>query len=92
METFIGKNKAPKKLYILQDSKGNDINDVPVSRGELIDIILESEVSDAINDAWADSDRNFNFNEEEYLDFRREHAIEEAKECGYRIIEVLRNV
>jgi len=84
-EVFVGANKLPKKMYRLIDSKGNDITEESVTHSELIEIILDSEVSRAI-----DADMITHAIDPEYRDdYRREMATEIAEECGYRILEVL---
>lgn len=93
METFIGVNKVPTRLYILQTENGEDVNEEPVTYKELVNMILESDVRDCLAQSWADSGRAGRYEcSEERADFYREHAEDEAKECGYRIIEVLSNL
>ena len=87
-EVVIGANRLPKKLYLLIDAEGNDITDgEPVTRSELIDIIIESEVYRTLKESVAEicgcsCDDCFE-------DQVREYAIEVAEECDYRIVEVL---
>jgi len=93
METFIGVNKVPARLYILQNENGEDLNEEPVTYKELVTMILETNVDNALHQRWNDSGRAGKYEcWTERSDFYREHAVEEAKECGYKIIEVLRNV
>lgn len=87
-EVVTGANKLPKRLYLLVDAQGNEIIDEPVSRSELIDVILESEIIEDINRMVFDicgCACEHCFEEE-----ARELAEELAIDAGYRIIEVLK--
>lgn len=88
LEIVVGANMVPKTLYLLIGAQGNEVIDEPVSRGELIDTIIESEIIEDIRRMVADvggcgCDHC-------YDDIVRELAEEMAIDAGYKIIEVLR--
>jgi hypothetical protein len=87
MEQVIGANRVPTKLYKLIDPKGNDIIDEPVSRRDLIDVIIESEIIDDIRGAVGEMTGCGC--ECCYEAEVRGFAIEMAEDAGYKVLEIL---
>jgi hypothetical protein len=88
-EIITGSVKLPTKLYRLIDAKGNEVTETPVTYKELKEIILESNVMEALKQTFADDDRDIRLHEEEFKDYCNEYAIEEAKNCDYTVLEIL---